>query len=104
MRELKLSEVSYVSGGINCIDATVYQSLHDQAKFAGILTGIGGGILLGAVTFAAATVATGPAAAAAAYYVVPGLAAGSMGLAAFPWLAMWGYGKSSVWAPYFGTN
>ncbi len=104
MRELNLSEVSYVSGALSCIDAHVYQSLHDQAKFAGIVTAIGGSIVIGAVAFGVATVAVGPAAAAATMYVGPSLTAGAFALAASPWLGMYGYGKSSVWAPYFGTN
>lgn len=36
MRELNLSEVSYISGGINCIDAATYDKLKNRAVNEGL--------------------------------------------------------------------
>lgn len=104
MRELNTNEVSYVSGALNCLDANLYQSLHDQAVFTGELFGIGGALFAGAIAFGVTMplAVPGAAAIAATAYVTPAINAALVGAAVFPWLAMYGYGKSGVWAPYFG--
>ncbi|MBS0286379.1 MAG: hypothetical protein JSR17_03735 [Proteobacteria bacterium] len=106
MRELNTNEVSYVSGALNCIDANIYQSLHDQAVFTGELFGLGGALVAGTIAFALTMpLAAAPGAViATTAYVAPAVNAALVGAAVFPWLAMYGYGKSGVWAPYFGQQ
>ncbi len=105
MRNLNLSEMALVSGGLNCIDSEVYSNLHNQAKFAGILTGTAGGLVVGAIAFGLTMpVSVAGGAIAASAYIVPTLYAATAGALVFPWLAMYGYGQSSVWTPYFGQK
>ncbi len=95
MRELKLNEVSYVSGALNCIDAATFQKIQSQAINKGIIASLFGTGLTGAVGYGVGSYALAGALGSA---VAGGAAvATGVGLVVAPIFFGYGYFTASSW-------
>ncbi len=95
MRELNLNEVSYISGGLNCIDGATFQKIQSQAINKGIIATLFGTGLTGALSYGIGSYALAGALGSA---VAGGaVAATGVGVVVAPLFFGYGYFTASSW-------